>query len=118
MQIRSAAPAVRPVAARPLTAPAPQAPAGQAPAPKLPVKARNADSGFGSEIFQSLLYSLTNLGQIVTLPGGISGLIQALGGATLGVFNIVMGGMNLFKDWRAIKKPNNTRMSDDYTRLA
>lgn len=91
---------------------------GVVPRPVAPVKARNADNGFGSEIFQSLLYSLTNLGQIVPLPGGIAGLIQALGGSTLGIFNIVMGGMNAFKDYKGLSKAGNTIKSDDYTRLA
>ncbi len=123
MQVRAAVLPNRPVTVRPTGTPAQapaqqSAPAAQAPAPKTPVKARNADSGFGSEIFQSALYSLMNLGQIVNLPGGISQLIQALPQSSLGVFNLVMGGMNAFKDWRSLKNPANTRNSDNYTRLA
>jgi hypothetical protein len=112
----------RPLAARPVAkavpAAAPAKPAGQAPQPAKPVKARNADAGFGSEIFQNALYGLMNLGQVVPLPGGVSGLIQMLPASMLGVFNVVMGGFNAFKDWRSLKSPANTRNSDNYTRLA
>lgn len=122
MQVRAAVLPNRPVAVRPTAGTAPAKAASQgapaAPAPKAPIKARNADASFGSDIFQSTLYSLMNLGQIVTLPGGISQLIQALPQSGLGVFNLVMGGMNAFKDWKSLKHPANTRNSDNYTRLA
>lgn len=120
MQVRPTVAPNRPVAVRPAAtpAPAPAAPQGQAPAPKTPVKARNADPGFGTEIFQGALYGLMNLGQVVTLPGGISQLIQMLPASSLGVFNIVMGGFNGFKDWKSLSNPANTRNSDNYTRLA
>lgn len=121
MQVRPTVAPNRPVAVRPAATPAPAAnaaPAPKAPTPKAPVKARNADAGFGTEIFQSALYSLMNLGQIVNLPGGISQLIQMLPASSLGIFNIVMGGFNAFKDWKSLSNPANTRNSDNYTRLA
>jgi hypothetical protein len=78
MQVRAAVmPTVTRQAVRVVAQPAQTtaAPQGQAPAPqKMPVKAKNADSSFGSDIFQSTLYSLMNIGQIVTLPAVIAGL--------------------------------------------
>lgn len=119
MQVRAAVAPNRPLATRAAVPAAPQAPAptGQAPAPKAPVKARNADPAFGSEIFQSALYALMNVGQIIPL-GGLGQLIQALPKSSLGVFNIVMGGFNAFKDWKSLSAAGNTRNSDNYTRLA
>lgn len=123
MQVRAAVTPNRALAVRPAGQPAQApkqaaAPAGQAPAPKAPVKARNADPAFGSEIFQSALYALTNVGQIVTLPGGLSGLVQMLPKSSLGIFNVVMGGFNAFKDYKSLSAAGNTRNSDNYTRLA
>lgn len=108
---------IRPtVVARPLVRP--QAVQSQAPAPKAPVKARTSDPSFGSEMFQTTLYSLSNLAQIVTLPTAIGSLLQAFGGFMLGGFNVVMGAMNTLKDIKGLSKAGNTKKSDDYTRLA
>ena len=122
MQVRAAVQPNRPVTVRPTGTPAqaaaPKPATGVAPQPKTPIKPRNADAGFGTEIFQSALYALTNVGQIVALPGGLSGLIQMLPKGGLGIFNVVMGGFNAFKDWRSLSAAGNTRNSDNYTRLA
>lgn len=120
MQVRSVRPAT--VARRPIVAAAakpavePTKPAPQpAPASKKPRIA--TDAGFGSDIFQSFLFALTNLGTIVKLPGGLSGLIQMLPKSSLGVLNIAMGGFNMFKDITGLKKENNTKKGDDYIRI-
>lgn len=117
MQVRSVGPALarRPVvatSARPAVQPAP------APAPKAaaPVKPKT-DSGFGSDIFQSFLLGLTNLGAIVKLPGGLSQLIQMVPPQALGVMNLVMGGMGMFKDIKGLKDERNTKNTDNYIRI-
>lgn len=118
MQVRSVGPAAiarRPVVAstpRPATQPAP-APAPQTSAPIKP----KTDSGFGSDIFQNFLLGLTNLGAIVKLPGGLSQLIQMVPPQALGIMNLVMGGMGMFKDIRGLKDANNTKNSDNYIRI-
>lgn len=114
MQVRAAAPlTVRPTA-RPASAAA--TPAAPAAAPGK-VVAKNADANFGSDIFQSAIYSLTNLGQIVTLPAFLGGLVRAIPLQGLGIFNIGMGAFNGFKDFRSLKDPKNTRNWDNHVRL-
>lgn len=117
MQVRSVGPALarRPVvasAARPAVQPAP------APAPKsaAPIKPKT-DSGFGSDIFQNFILGLTNLGAIVKLPGGLSQLIQMVPTQALGVMNLVMGGMGMFKDIKGLKDERNTKSTDNYIRI-
>ena len=117
MQVRAAVLPNRPLVNRPQAPASATAGPGSAPQPAQPIKARNADGGFGSDIFQSALYSLTNLAQVLPL-GSLSGLIQMLPLPALGVFDLVLGGMNGVKDYMGLKKPNNVRRSDDYTRLA
>ena len=117
MQIRPVAPttlARRPLAVATTAKPAVQPTTKPAAAPVKP----QTDAGFGSDIFQSGLYALMNIGQLVKLPAGLSGIVQMLPKSTLGIVNIALGGMNAFKDWRSLSNPLNTRNSDNYTRLA
>lgn len=117
MQVRSVRPAAsiarRPVvtAAKPAAQPAKPATAPTTARPAL------ADKSFGSDIFQSLLFGLSNLGTIIKLPGGISGLLQMLPKSSLGMLNIGMGGFNMYKDITGLKKENNTKKGDDYIRI-
>jgi hypothetical protein len=123
MQVRSAARPITVVAKRPVAAaPAPAAPKAApaktaAPKASAPVKVQ-VDSGFGSDMLQHSIFALTNLGQIIKLPGGISGLVQALPTPLLGLVNIGFGGMDAFKDLKGLKKAGNTKKSDDTIRLA
>lgn len=120
MQVRTVGSAIarRPVVAataRPAVQPAPAK--ATAPAkPAAPIKPKT-DPGFGSDIFQSFMLGLSNLGTIVKLPGGISNLIQMLPGSALGMVNLVMGGMGMFKDIKGLKDERNTKMTDNYIRI-
>jgi hypothetical protein len=78
---------------------------------------KNADAAFGTDIFQSAIYGLTNLGQIISLPSFLGSLVRALPLPTLALFNMGMGAFQLFRDLRALKAPNNQRKWDDYTRM-
>ena len=120
MQVRSTARPVT-VARRPVVAAAqptmkaavqPAAPAKAAP----PIKVKT-DAGFGSDMLQNTIFSLTNLGQIVNL-GALSGLMKALPKNMLGIANIAYGAFGLFKDVKGLKAENNTRNGDNYTRIA
>lgn len=124
MQVRSTARPVT-VARRPIVAakPAAQAvakaavqPAAPAAKSAQPIKIKT-DAGFGSDMLQSTIFTLTNLGQIVNL-GALSGLIQAVPKNMLGIVNIGYGAFGLFKDVKGLKAENNTRNSDNYTRIA
>lgn len=125
MQVRSTARPVT-VARRPVVAAKPAAqPVAKAavqPAEKpvaksaQPIKIKT-DAGFGSDMLQSTIFTLTNLGQIVNL-GALSGLIQALPKNMLGIVNIGYGAFGLFKDIKGLKAETNTRNSDNYTRIA
>lgn len=123
MQVRSTARPIT-VARRPVVAAKPAAqPVAKAavqptaPAAKsAPIKIKT-DAGFGSDMLQSTIFTLTNLGQIVNL-GALSGLIQALPKNMLGIVNIGYGAFGLFKDIKGLKAENNTRNSDNYTRIA
>jgi hypothetical protein len=79
--------------------------------------AKNADAAFGSDIFQAATYGLTNLGQIVTLPSFLGGLVRALPLQALGAFNLGMGLFNGYKDIKGLKDPKNTRDWDNHIRL-
>jgi hypothetical protein len=122
MQVRSTARPVT-VARRPVVvakaAAQPVAKAAVQPAPvakSAPIKIKT-DAGFGSDMLQNTIFTLTNLGQIVNL-GALSGLIQALPKNMLGIVNIGYGAFGLFKDIKGLKAENNTRNSDNYTRIA
>lgn len=118
MQVRAALPAraLTPVApVRPVATPA--AAAAVKPAPQGNVKAQNADASFGSDIFQSAVYGLTNLGQIVALPAFLGGLVRALPLPALAAFNIGMGAFQVYKDVRGWKAESNRQKWDDYVRL-
>lgn len=117
MQVRAAAPlTVRPTARPASAAATPASSAAPATEPGK-VVAKNADEKFGSDIFQSAIYSLTNLGQIVTLPAFLGGLVRAIPLQGLGIFNIGMGAFNGYKDYRSLKDPKNTRNWDNHVRL-
>lgn len=117
MQIRPVAPTT--LARRPLAVATTAKPAAQPTMkPTAAVVKPQTDPGFGSDIFQSILFSLANLGQIVKLPAGLSGIVQSLPKQSLGIANLMFGAMNAFKDWKSLKNPLNTRNSDNYTRLA
>ncbi|MEB3197754.1 MAG: hypothetical protein VKP62_11175 [Candidatus Sericytochromatia bacterium] len=119
---------------RPLTLPASPLPQGQTTAstpavarpaeassglvsPSKSIKKRNADAAFGSDIFQSITYGLTNVGQIVPLPAFLAGLIRALPLQGVGVFDIGMGAFNGYKDIKSLKHEKNTRNWDNYVRI-
>jgi hypothetical protein len=120
MQVR---PSVRPltvVAKRPAAAaPVAKAAVQAAPAPaakaKAPVKVMT-DAGFGSDMLQHSIFALTNLGQFLPL-GPLSAITQALPGGILGIVDVGYGLMNGFKDVIGLKKANNTKKSDDFTRI-
>jgi hypothetical protein len=119
MAIRPVARPAVALARRPVVAAAP-APAAKAAAPAPAgknVKATNADSSFGSDILQTGIYSLMNIGNIIALPAGLSALVGMLPKPMLGGFNVIMGGFNAFKDVMGLRNPKDTKKSDDYIRL-